>query len=212
MRVLHSKYQKLMFDKAWRKANQHNETSVGSYMFPDAVVTVGGYTYGRLNVQSLYATPDERLIIGNYVSIASDSLFLLGMNHPTDTFTTFPLRSKFVSRSSKDALSRGPIIIEDEVWIGSNAVIMSGVTIGRGAVIAAGSIVTKSVKPYHIVGGNPAKTIRRRFTVEVIEEMKKLKLIDIPVERIKKNIDLMYQRIETVEDVLRLQNILRDNI
>ena len=97
--------------------------------------------------------PMKKLIVGNYVSIASDSLFLLGTNHQTDTITTYPLHSKLIGRTPMDALSRGPIVVEDEAWIGSNAIVMSGVSIGKGAIVAAGAIVTKDVPPYAIVGG-----------------------------------------------------------
>ena len=210
LRTLLSRFEKMRFDKAWRKSNRHNETSIGSYMFPKGVVEVGHATYGLLNVQSLYVTPDEKLIIGNYVSIASDSLFLLGTNHQTETITTYPLHSKLIGRTPMDALSRGPIVVEDEAWIGSNAIVMSGVSIGKGAIVAAGAIVTKDVPPYAIVGGNPAKIIRYKFSDEIVEELMSLSLIEVPVEWFKANISLMYKKIESAQDVREVKSLIEE--
>jgi len=210
LRTLLALNEKMRFDKAWRKSNRHNETSIGQYMFPRGVVEVGHATYGLLNVQSLYATPDEKLIIGNYVSIASDSLFLLGTNHQTETITTYPLHSKLVGRTPLDALSKGPIIVEDEAWIGSSAIVLSGVTIGKGAIVAAGAIVTKSVPPYAIVGGNPAKIIRYKFSEDIIKELMSFSLIDVPVEWFKANISLMYHKIESADDVRKVKRMIEE--
>lgn len=193
------------FEKEWRKRNPHNETKVGSRTFPLEVVTVGKGTYGPIIIQSLYVTPDEKLTIGNYVSIAPNVTFMLGVNHQMQTATTFPFYSKLVKRSPIDALSNGPITIEDEVWIGTNALIFSGVRVGKGAIIAAGSIVTKDVPPYAIVGGNPAKVIRYRFTDEIIQILKPICFVDFSEEWIKENVELIYKKIETVDDALRLK-------
>jgi len=210
LRSVLATYEKMRFDKSWRRANRHNETSIGLYMFPDGVVEVGHATYGLLNVQSLYATPEEKLSIGNYVSIASDSLFLLGTNHQTDTITTYPLHSKLIGRSPLDAISKGPIIVQDEAWIGSNAIILSGVTIGKGAMVAAGAIVTKDVPPYAIVGGNPARVIRYKFSEEIVNELLTLWLVDIPLEWFRENISLMYEKIETPEDVRKVKKLIEE--
>lgn len=210
LRSVLAMYEKMQFDKSWRKSNQHNFTSIGNFMFPDNVVEVGQASYGLLNVQSLYATPQEKLIIGNYVSIASDSLFLLGTNHQTETITTYPLHSKLIDRTPLDALSKGPIVVEDEAWIGSNAIIMSGITIGKGAIVAAGSIVTKDVPPYAIVGGNPAKIIRYKFSEEMVKELLTFRLVDVPIEWFKANIELMYEKIESVEDVQKVKMLIED--
>lgn len=193
------------FEKNWRRRNPHNETKVGSRFFPMEIVTVGKGTYGSITVQSLYVTPDERLTIGNYVSIAPDVTFMLGVNHQLNTVTTFPFYSKLIQRSPIDALSKGPIVIEDEVWIGTGAMIFSGVTIGKGAVIAASSVVTKNVEPYAIVGGNPAKLIRYRFTEEVIQILKPIHLADFPLIWIKENIDSFYKKIESLDDATQFK-------
>jgi acetyltransferase-like isoleucine patch superfamily enzyme len=151
------------FDKEWRAHNAHNDTIIGDRTFPMGNVSVGKATYGMLQIQSLFEQDGEKLEIGNYVSIAPGVQFLLGVNHQINTFTTFPLYSRFVKRSPIDAVNKGPLVIEDEVWIGTDAILFSGVRVGKGAIISAGAIVTKDVPPYAIVGGTPAKLIKYRF-------------------------------------------------
>jgi virginiamycin A acetyltransferase len=200
-------YQKTKFDKQWRRKNPHNETIIGNRMFPMEIATVGKGSYGILTIQSLYVTPQEILEIGNYVSIAPEVTFLMGVNHQIDTATTYPFYSKLVQRSSIDASGKGSIIVEDEVWMGTGAMIFSGIRIGKGAIIAAGAIVTKDVPPYAIVGGNPAKLIRYRFSEDIIKILLPINFIDYPESWIKENIDLIYSKIETVSDALKLKEV-----
>lgn len=198
-------FERRNFEKRWRKRNLHNETKVGVRFFPMEVAQVGKGTYGTITIQSLYVTPDEKLLIGNYVSIAPDVIFFLGVNHQINTATTFPFYSKLIQRAPIDAISNGPIVIEDEVWIGTGARIFSGVRISKGAIIGAGSIVAKDVPPYAIVGGNPAKLIRYRFQEDIINILKPIYFVNFSGEWIKKNIDVIYRKIETVEDALHLK-------
>src|SRR5690242_16337573 len=116
LRSLARALKKRSFEKKWRSGNQHNETKVKGREFPIEIVAVGKGTYGTISIQSLYVTPDEKLIIGNYVSIAPQVTFMLGVNHQINTATTFPFHSKLIQRSPIDAVSKGPIVIEDEVW------------------------------------------------------------------------------------------------
>jgi len=208
LRSLVRAFEKQSFEKRWRRKNQHNETKVKGREFSVEIVTVGKGTYGTISIQSLYVTPDERLIIGNYVSIAPQVTFMLGVNHQIETATTFPFHSKLIQRSPVDALSKGPILIEDEVWIGSGAMILSGVTVGKGAIIGAGSIVAKDVPPYAIVGGNPARLIRFRFSEDIIKILKPIHFADLSTEWIKENIKTIYKKIESVEDALRLKALI----
>jgi acetyltransferase-like isoleucine patch superfamily enzyme len=208
LRSLIREKEKLSFHNEWRKRNPHNLTRVGSRFFPFDVVSVGKGTYGDITVQSLYVTPQEKLIIGNYVSIAPDVLFLLGVNHQTETVTTYPFYSMLIERSPIDAITKGPIIIEDEVWIGTEAKIFSGVRIGKGAIVAAGAIVTKDVLPYAIVGGNPAKLIKYRFSEEIIRILMPIYFINFSDEWIKENIETLYRKIETIEDALLLKKLM----
>jgi virginiamycin A acetyltransferase len=208
LRSLVRAIEKQNFEKEWRKINGHNETKVDGRIFPLEIVSVGRGTYGTISIQSLYITPNEKLIIGNYVSIAPNVTFLLGVNHQIDTITTFPFHSKLIQRSPIDAISKGPIVIEDEVWIGTGAMIFSGVKVGKGAIIAAGALVTKEVQPYAIVGGNPAKVIRFRFSDEVIQILKPIHFVDFQDEWIKENINIIYKKIETVDDALQFKALI----
>ncbi len=131
------------------------------------------------------------------MSIASDVVFILGGNHQVDTFTTFPLKTIFDELSPlQDATTRGEIVIEDEVWIGTNVIVMSGVTIGKGAIVAAGSVVTKNVAPFSVVGGNPAKFIKWRIPEEPIASRMNVNLIDFNIDFIKQNMDTFYKKID----------------
>jgi virginiamycin A acetyltransferase len=196
------------FEKQWRSRNAHNETKAGSRIFPLAVAQVGKGTYGTVNIQSLYETANEKLTIGNYVSIAPNVTFLLGVNHQIDTATTFPFYSKLIERSPLDAISKGPIVVHDEVWIGTDAMIFSGVTIGKGAIIGGGAVVTKDVPPYAIVGGNPAKLLRLRFSEDIIKILMPIHFADFSDEWIRDNIKTIYKKIETTEDALRLKALV----
>ena len=176
-----NKIKLFLFKKKWRALNRHNDTHAGK-IFNLSAVSVGRYSYGVINAHT-WSGSGERLSIGDYVSIAENVTFLLGGNHQTSGFCTFPFMSK--SRSSEpdtDARNKGEITIGDDTWIGTNAIIMSGVNIGRGSVIAAGSVVTKSFPPFSIVGGNPAKLIKYRLTDEEISIAALLDLKNLKME------------------------------
>ena len=155
----------------WRKRNSHNETFMGR-VFDINKVTVGNYTYGILNCYT-WGKKEEHLYIGHYCSIADDVVFLLGGNHNYYGITTFPCKVKFLGHA-EEAETKGEIVVGSDVWIGYRSTILSGVTIGQGAVIGAGSLVSCDVPPYAIVGGNPLKVIGWRFSCDVIKEMVKL--------------------------------------
>ncbi|GHT31152.1 hypothetical protein AGMMS49574_12420 [Bacteroidia bacterium] len=204
---------KIKFKKRWRVLNKHNGT-VAENVFPIELVTVGEGSYGALNVLSWSSSalkrviPGERLIIGNYVSIASGVLFILGGNHQTDTITSYPICLLTGNSTPLDSESKGAITISDEVWIGTNAMILSGVTIGKGAVIAAGSVVAKDVPAYAIVGGNPARVIKYKYSPEIINIVSSTNLIDLSKECIENNIALFNMKIQSVEDALYIESKL----
>lgn len=197
----------------YRVKNKHNFTTLSNKVKNSSIIEVGENSYGEIITES-FGNPNEGLRIGNYVSIASNVTFILGGNHQQDCFTTYPLKSIFVSNSPVfDAITNGPIVVEDEVWIGSNVSVLSGVTIGKGAIIAAGSIVTKNVDAYSIVGGIPAKFIKYRIDKELISLRNQLNLIDIPREKIVENIDLFYsdfskENFEEIQSILTNDGIL----
>lgn len=192
----------------WKKLNPHNQTRPGS-IFPNTFVKVGSYTYGILNVV-IYDLNNktDKILIGNYVSIADDVVFFLSENHQTKTVTTFPLKSILNKKQYyQDAISNGSIIIEDEVWIGYGVRILSGVTIGKGAIIATGAVVRNDIPPYTIAGGVPAKVIKNRFSEEITNRLLNINLIDLKAEIISKNIEEFYEEIKTVEDLKNIENL-----
>lgn len=161
----------------WRKLNSYNKTTIGN-IFPFNLVKVGKYSYGELNIKS-WGSKNEGLEIGNYVSIAPEVVFLLGGNHYTQTITTYPFKVMYFNETTPEALSKGKIIVEDDVWIGMNTLILSGVKIGKGAVIGAGSVVSKDIPSYAIAVGNPCKVIKYRFSEEIREKVNKIKFENI---------------------------------
>lgn len=186
----------------WRLKNKHN-TSVIYNRFSFDNIDVGKNSYGRIGVQR-YNTTGEGLKIGNYVSIADNVLFILGGNHQINTLTSFPFKSFYGLKSHCDSQTKGVINVKDEVWIGNNVLILSGVTIGKGAIIAAGSVISKDVAPYTIVGGNPAKTIRNRFSESVTTKLLNFDLSVYPDEKVKAKINLLYEEIteENIDYIL----------
>lgn len=167
------------FRKKWRYNNKNNET-VPMNIFDANLVNVGKYSYGELNVISF--NRNSKLKIGNFCSIAQNVKFILDADHRTNTISTFPFSVKILKEVKYEATSKGDIIVEDDVWIGYGAMVLSGVKIGQGAVIAAGAIVTKDVPPYAIVGGIPARVLKYRFLKEQID-----KLLRIDYKKIDKN-------------------------
>lgn len=126
----------------------------------------------------------DKLIIGNYVCIASGVIILMGgnHNHHPEWITVYP----FVDQIENSYAPKGDTIIESDAWIGMNAMIMPGVTIGEGAIVAAGSVVAKDVPPYTIVGGNPAKEMKKRFTDGEIEKLKEMRWFDWEREKVER--------------------------
>lgn len=172
----------------------------------DPNITVGDYTmyndfvndpqdFQNNNVLYHYPINHDRLIIGKFCSIACGAKFLFtSANHTMKSLSTYPF-SLFFEQWGLDKANvadawdnKGDITIGNDVWIGYEAVVMSGVTIGDGAIVAARAVVTKDVPPYTIVGGVPAKPIRRRFSVDTTEKLLKLKWWDWTDDKIENNI------------------------
>ena len=173
----------------WKRLNSHNQT-IPRNNFPIQSVEVGKKTYGSLFVL-MSAVDTVRLKIGNYCSIASEVAFILGSDHYTNHISSFPFKV-IVCGAKREAISKGDIIIDDDVWIGYGSIILSGVHIGQGAIVAAGSVVTKDVPPYAIVGGSPAKVIRYRFDEKMIEKLMKIDYAKLDEKLIKEHIDDLY--------------------
>jgi len=130
----------------------------------------------RVYVENL---SEAKLYIGKYCSIAVGVSFYLGGNHNYKRVTTFlPPNGWKSDKNSKPLVTKGDIRIENDVWIGDRATILSGTKIGTGSVIGSGAIVSGVVEPYSIVVGNPAKTIKKRFSEDTIEKMLKYRWWD----------------------------------
>lgn len=164
-------------------------------------IIVGDYTYyddalaptefEKNNVLFNYPEFGDKLIIGKFCSIASGTKFIMGSaNHRLGSVTTYPFNVFGGSwqENTPDHMSqlpfKGDIVIGNDVWIGRESIIMPGVKIGDGAIIAAYSVVTKDVEPYSVVGGNPARFIKKRFNDELIELLLEFKWWDLSPEKL----------------------------
>lgn len=172
----------------------------------DPTIEVGIYTmyndfvhdpadFEKNNVLYHYPVNHDHLTIGRFCSIGCGAKFLFNSaNHTVTSLSTYPFPLFFEEwgLEKKDVTdswdNKGDIIVGNDVWIGYEAVIMAGVTIGDGAIIGARAVVTKDVLPYTIVGGIPAKPIRKRYSEETISALSELKWWNWPEERIKRNI------------------------
>lgn len=170
-------------------------------------ISVGEYTmyndfvndptqFERNNVLYHYPINHDRLVIGKFCSIACGAKFLFNSaNHTMHSLSTYPFPLFFEEweldkKNVADSWdNKGDIIIGSDVWIGYEAVILAGVTVGDGAIIGARAVVTRDVSPYTIVGGVPAKPIRNRFSEETVTRLMELKWWDWPKERIARNIE-----------------------
>jgi acetyltransferase-like isoleucine patch superfamily enzyme len=163
-------------------------------------IAVGAYTYGRPKVR--FPESGSRLVIGRYGSIADGVEILLGGNHRTDWATTYPFPAMTGLWPEAAAIpgsdvSRGDVRIGHDVWLGSQAMILSGVAIGHGAVVAARAVVTRDVPPYAVVAGNPARLVRMRFAPEQIAALVASRWWRLPRERLVSLLPLlMSDRIE----------------
>jgi len=154
--------------------------------YPGMGYEAGDYSYGCPEVMSW--GEGAKVKIGSFCSLAGGTKVLLGGNHRSDWVTTYPF-----SVLDEPALgiqghpyTNGDVLIGNDVWIGMSCVIMSGVTIGDGACVAACSVVTKDVPPYSIVGGNPARVIRKRFTDTQIQDLLLIKWWNWPLPTIQR--------------------------
>lgn len=173
----------------------------------DPTITVGDYTiyddfvhdprdFQRNNVLYHYPINQERLVIGKFCSIACGAKFLFNSaNHTLRSLSTYIFPVLFeewgldVARIPEAWDNKGDIVVGSDVWIGYEAVILAGVTIGDGAIVAARAVVTQDVPPYTIVGGVPARPIRKRFSDQEIERLLTLRWWDWPAEKIAANLD-----------------------
>lgn len=192
-------------EKVYPRANDH-ETVYLKSVVKDSNIVVGDFTiyndfvndprqFERNNVLYHYPINHDRLAIGKFCSIACGAKFLFtSANHTQMSLSTYPFSIFFeewrldIQNITSAWDNKGDITIGNDVWIGYEAVVLSGVTIGDGAIIGTRAVVTKDVPPYTIVGGVPAKTIRKRFLDDTISALLKIKWWDWPEEKIKRHI------------------------
>ena len=173
----------------------------------NANISVGDYTmyndfvhdpvfFEKNNVIYHYPVNHDKLVIGKFCSIACGARFIFNSaNHAMTSLSTYPFPLFFVDwglerKNVTDSWdNKGDIVIGNDVWIGYEAVIMAGVSVGDGAIIGTRALVTKDVPPYTIVGGVPAKAIRKRFSEETISSLLEIKWWNWSKERIAENID-----------------------
>lgn len=177
----------------WRVVNRRNFTTMVNTFDPD-LVQVGNQTYGALNVFS--SGSQGKLVIGSYCSIAPDVWFVLNNEHHLGHLSTYPFKVMSLHEACPEAVSKGGICVEDDVWIGFGATILDGVTIGQGAVVGARALVTKDVAPYEIVGGVPAQTIGQRFSDEMICRLRDVDVGSISTDFVRSNIDALYEPLD----------------
>lgn len=186
---------------------EDKETVYLKNVVTDPSIIVGDFTmyndfvndpqqFEKNNVLYHYPINHDKLKIGKFCSIACGANFLFNSaNHTMKSLSTYPFPIFFEEwgLDVRDITSawdnKGDIVIGNDVWIGYEAVIMAGVTIGDGAIIGTRAVVTKDVPPYTIVGGVPAKEIRKRFSEEMIAHLLNAKWWDWPIERISQNIE-----------------------
>ena len=199
--IIYRFFRKLYRQHLWKKNNNHNELILANVLNYKNVIA-GKRSYGTIN--ALFSSNEKHILyIGNFCSIATNVLFIVSSEHNYKNLSTYPFKVK-IAGERFEAESKGDIVLKDDVWIGANSTILSGVTINQGAVVAAGSVVTKDVPPYAIVGGNPAKIIRYRFSEPIIQKLMKIDYSMLSDEKILNNLDNLYTEIteDNVDELL----------
>ncbi|MBV6621403.1 MAG: Vat family streptogramin A O-acetyltransferase [Rivularia sp. (in: Bacteria)] len=167
-------------------------------------IIIGDYTYyddledsENFERNVLYHFPfiGDKLVIGKFCALATGVKFIMnGANHKISGFSTYPFQIfgngwEKVTPQSDELPNKGDTVVGNDVWIGYEAVIMPGVEIGDGAIIASKSVVTKDVAPYTVVGGNPAKVIKKRFADDVIYTLLEIAWWNWDIEKITRNLE-----------------------
>jgi virginiamycin A acetyltransferase len=163
---------------------------VGDYTYYDDFETVENF---EKNVKYLFDFVGDKLIIGKFCMIASGAEFIMnGANHLVNAVSSYPFaifgEDWAHAMEGKTYPVKGDIVIGNDVWIGYQATILSGVTVGHGSIIGSKSVVASDVPPYSIVAGNPARVIRKRYDEETIEKLLALAWWDWDLKKITKNV------------------------
>jgi acetyltransferase-like isoleucine patch superfamily enzyme len=188
----------------YRLKNKHNQTYIKIQTISSLPrVFVGFYSYGPIQVLS-YGNKSAELHIGSFCSIASDVKFMLAGNHNVGRLSTYPYNTRILHTEKYETETKGNIVVESDVWIGREALILSGVHIGRGAVIAARAVVSRDVPPYSIFIDR--KTIIPRFSKNITEKLMSIdpfKYIDNKI-KVEEMIGVLYKEVtdENIDNLL----------
>ncbi|MEK9661082.1 MAG: CatB-related O-acetyltransferase [Alphaproteobacteria bacterium] len=156
-------------------------------------IAIGRGTYGLDRNSFAGLSPDAPVTIGNYCSFGPEVLIFGRADHPTGLAATYPVRTRLLGvGANRDAETRGPVTIGHDVWVGARAMILSGVTIGNGAIVAAGAVVSRDVAPFTLVAGVPARPVRQRLTEAQIAALEAIAWWHWPEEEIRAAADLFY--------------------
>lgn len=161
----------------------------------DGRITVGRGTYG-IPIVKHYPHDQTKLTVGNYSALAENAIVMLGGQHAMDQVTTYPLRIGFqMPGAGLDGMPThtADTVIGNDVWLAQRAFVRSGLTIGDGAVIAAGSVLTRDVPPYAVMGGNPAKILKFRHTEDQRAALLEIQWWNWPEEEIRRAVPLLAQ-------------------
>lgn len=178
----------------WRRRNSGNGVFLDGHAVGFDNISVGDWSYGPLRIVT--SSPNPSLRIGSFCSIAEGVTFVTCDGHPLDYFSSFPFRVRMLGESVPEATDKGGIIVEDDVWIGYGATVLDGVKIGRGGVVAAGAVVSKDVEPYTIVGGVPARPIKKRFSRDVIDRLLELDYTKVDKSFVEAHLEQLYRPLD----------------
>ena len=166
-------------------------------------IRAGKHTYGHDHCTiRAWERINDVIEVGSYCSFGRGVTFVIDGNHKMDTFSTYPFQTLF-SESPVNVWGKETPTVGNDVWVASNATIYSGVHIGDGAVVAGNSVVTKSVPPYAVVAGNPARIVKYRFPDDVIADLLELKWWTLPEETIRTHLIPVQSDIREVIRVLK---------
>jgi virginiamycin A acetyltransferase len=193
-------------------------------LITSSTIEVGDYTYyddpddatefERRNV--LYSYGEERLVIGKYCALGAGTTFIMaGANHLTTGVSTFPFTifGGAWAESTVDLMlanpSKGDTVVGNDVWFGYRSMVMPGVTIGHGAIVATGAVVVADVPPYTVVGGNPAKAVKVRYSEEEVDLLLRAAWWDWPVELVTEHVrTIMSGTPADVGEIARVNGLL----
>lgn len=192
-------FRKVWREIEWRMKNSHNDTRLLGDPLNADIASVGSKTYGRIFISGYGGR--GAVTIGSYCSIAPQVTFVTGNEHALDRISTFPFLVKAIGSCKSESISKGGIVVEDDVWIGFGATILDGVHVGQGAVIAAGAVVAKDVPPYAIVGGVPAQVIKYRFDSELIDALLAVDYSQLTDDLVRGNISALYSQLENPDQL-----------